>query len=375
MVAPVKIGVDRRKFLMLSASLLGAGFVTFNYKRLFNLGNSASGLIIGGGQGMMNGKMVQYLALVDLHQPKEAPYFYPVNFMPHGIATHPQNPYLLSLFEKKGPGACELDLKSGKVLRTISTDPTRYFYGHGSYSADGNHLYSTETILSSEEGVIVQRNSKTMVIEGLFPTYGANPHDCKLIENGMILAITNGGGTNGKSESIPCVSYVDVKTQKLVKQHKMMDPRFNTGHLIISKDQQLVVSSAPHPSLPFSDPGAISVVGRDGTLKNMNTESIHASLKSETLSLCVDEVRGVVATTSPAGNSVTFWNLKTNELLSSLELPSPRGIVMTADNRYYAISYGKKADLILLDADTRVKTEIEIPQAGYSGSHLYLLNS
>lgn len=360
---------------MLSAGLIGTGLVAYNFKSLFHLKNSASGLIIGGGRGMMDGKMVQYLALVDLHQPQEAPYFYRTDFMPHGMATHPQNPYLLSLFEKKGSGACEIDLKAGKILRTITTDPSRYFYGHGSYSADGNHLYSTETILASEEGVIVQRNAKTMTIEGLFPTYGANPHDCILIENGTILAITNGGATNGTPEAIPCVSYVDVKTQKLVKQHKMVDHRFNTGHLVISQQKQLIVSSAPHPSLPFSDPGAISMVDADGNLKNLNTDAIHASLKSETLSLCIDEVRGVVATTSPAGNSVTFWNLKTNELLSSLELPNPRGIVLTADNRFYAISYGNTANLLLVDAATRTKTDNEIPQAGYSGSHLYLLNS
>jgi uncharacterized protein len=368
----VKTGLDRRQFLTLSAGLLGAGLIAFNYKRLFN---SPSGVIIGGGQALRNGEKFQYLALTDLREPKRAPYFYPTNFMPHGIATHPHNPYLLCLFEKKGPGACEFDLTAGKVLRTISTDPTRYFYGHGAYSADGLHIYSTETILSSEEGVIIQRNSKTMEIEGVFPTYGANPHDCQLIEKGTILAITNGGGTNGNPEATPCVSYVDVKTQKLVKQHKMMDPRFNTGHLIISKNKQLVVSSAPHPNLPFSDPGAISVVASDGTLKNLNTEAIHARLKSETLSLCIDEEHGVVATTSPAGNSVTFWDLKTNEFLSSLDLPSPRGIVMTADHRYYVISYGKTANLLLVDANTRTKIELEIPQAGYSGSHLYLLNS
>lgn len=368
----MKTGLDRRQFLMLSAGLIGAGLVAYNYKRLFH---SASGVILGGGQAMKNGKLIQYLALVDLHQPKKAPYLYPTDFTPHGIATHPHNPYLLTLFEKKGPGACEIDLTAGKVLRTISTDPKRYFYGHGSYSADGLHLYSTETILSSEEGVIIQRNSKTMEIEGEFPTYGANPHDCQLIENGTILAITNSGGTNKNPESTPCVSYVDIKTQKLVKQHKMIDPRFNTGHLIVSKDQQLVVSSAPHPNLPFSDPGAISVVASDGTLKNLNTDAVHANLKSETLSLCIDEARGVVATTSPAGNSVTFWNLKTNEFLSSLDLPSPRGIVMTADQRYYVISYGKTANLLLIDANTRTKIELEIPQAGYSGSHLYLLNS
>jgi uncharacterized protein len=367
----MKTPLSRRNFLMLSAGL-GAGLVLFNYKQLFHLKNSSSGLIIGGGQGLIDGHLVQYLALVDLAQKKPEPLFYRLSFLAHGIAIHPQKPHLLALFEKKGPRACELNLETGQVTRMIPTEASRYFYGHGAYSADGNHLYATETILDSEEGVIVQRNATTMSVEGLFPTFGANPHDCQLIEKGTVLAITNGGKTKGP-DSMAGVSYVNVKTQKLMRQFKMTDSRFNTGHLHISHDQQLIVTSAPHPSLPFSDPGAISVVGPDGNLKNINTPTAAAHLKSETLSLCIDEDRHVVAATSPAGNTVTFWNLRTNELLSTLELPNPRGIVITADKKYYVVSYGKSSDLVLVDVQTRKITDIHVPQAGYSGSHLYLI--
>jgi uncharacterized protein len=366
------LNIKRRDFLITSA-IAGVGVAILKYPHLLNLKKSPQlGKIIGGGKGVMNNKPIHYLSMVNLDEATPSPLFFPLDFLAHGTSIHPFKPHLLALFEKKGSGACELDLSAGHVTRTIATDPKRIFYGHGTYSADGSHLYSTETILETEEGVIVARDSQTMKIEGFFPTYGSNPHDCQLIENGKVLAITNGGSRMG-SNSIPCVTYVEIESQKLLQKYQMKDPRFNTGHLIVANGKDLAVASAPRLGLPEDGPGALSLLGKDGQLKNLNTAQYNVNLKSETLSLCVDEVREVLAATSPAGNIVTFWGLHTGELLSKLELPNPRGIVMTADRSFFAISNGKDAELLLVNADTRTPTKTRISRAGYSGSHLYLV--
>jgi uncharacterized protein len=364
--------IKRRDFLITSA-VAGIGTAIFSYPHFIHLKKSAQlGRIIGGGKGVMNNKPIHYLSMVDLDEATPSPLFFPLDFLAHGTSIHPFKPHLLALFEKKGPGACELDFNAGHVTRTIVTDPKRIFYGHGSYSADGRHLYSTETILETEDGVIVARDSQTMKIEGFFPTYGSNPHDCQLIENGTVLAITNGGSRVG-SKSTPCVTYVEIDSQKLLQKYQMADPRFNTGHLIVSHGKDLAVASAPRLGLPEDGPGALSILGKDGQLKNLNTSKYNVNLKSETLSLCIDEIRGTIAATSPAGNLVTFWNLHSGDLISKLELPNPRGIVMTADHSCYAISSGQDAELVLVSAETRTPVGTHIPRAGYSGSHLYLL--
>jgi hypothetical protein len=41
------------------------------------------------------------------------------------------------VFEKIGPGAAEIDLKSGRVTRGIRPAQGRWFYGHGAFSPDG----------------------------------------------------------------------------------------------------------------------------------------------------------------------------------------------------------------------------------------------
>lgn len=367
--------LSRRQFLVLAGGA-GLAATVLSYTH-FSKKNSSSGVLIGGGKMIQDEEVIYYLASMDLSQIKEDPLFYKTHFLPHGLCYHPQQKHRLVVFEKKGPGACEIDLIERKVVRKINTDPTRHFYGHGSYSSDGKHLYSTETILTSEEGVIVQRNSETMEVQGFFPTYGANPHDCVLIENGTILAITNGGRAqvDDSLEALPCVSYVDIKTQKLIKKYKMLDRRFNTGHLAVSQQGELVVSSAPHPALLPSAEGALSMPDQEGVLVNLNTPLTGVQLKSETLSLCIDEVRGVVAATSPAGNNISFWDLKSKKLISTLEIPHPRGIVQTLDQKNYIVSYGEKASLVFIDAENFKKTNTEITQAGYSGSHLYTLPS
>ena len=366
---------DRRTFILATAAL-GTG-VAFSYlPRLLweeEKQTYRKGFILGGGKGVMEGKEIQYLSILDLDAPKPAPLFLPMEFLGHGLAFHPQNPHVIAVFEKKGPGACEVDLKQGHVTRAISTPNERHFYGHGAYSTKGDKLYSTETVLSTGEGQIVIRDSKTMEIEGFFPSYGTNPHDCQLIENNTVIAITNGGGTEGNGPA-PSVTYVEIATRKLLKKYEMTDPRFNTGHLAVSKAMDLAVTSAPRLGRPNSDLGAISLLSNEGKLTPLQDPSeVVNGLKAETLSLCIDEQRGIVAATSPAGNMVTFWKVSTGKLVSVLEIKNPRGITLTAEGDFYAISNGPDAGLLLVNAKTLLPVENQrVAKAGFSGSHLYL---
>jgi len=117
----------------------------------------------------------------------------PTDFLPHGIAIDPNNPNRLVTFQKIGVGCCEIDLAARRVTRTIAPNEGRWFYGHGAFSNDGKLLYSTETINSEERGVIGVRDGVTFEYLGEFPTFGENPHDCHLIEDGRVLLVTNGG--------------------------------------------------------------------------------------------------------------------------------------------------------------------------------------
>ncbi len=404
--------LTRRQIITTSLSL-GVSALAWKYFNgsIETTGFAPKGLILGGGQGLHQGQQIYFLSAVNLNSAKPDISHIPLDFLGHGLSFNPLNSNLVSIFEKKGPGACELNLMTGET-RKIETDKSRFFYGHGVYVLDQKSnlgfqnkiepkstaptksfsnlkLLSTETVLSTGEGLIVIRDAMTLKIEGQFPSYGANPHDCKLIENGSVLAITNGGAPIGQNPK-PSVTYVDVYTQKLLEKFEIEDQRLNAGHLAISNNMDLVVVSAPRLGLPETDNGSISLMLNNNVKGLSNTKSniqlsaqkklitltepkaIIDRLKSETLSLCIDERRGIIVATSPTGNLVTFWNLKTGQFISSLEMPKPRGIIQSKDKAYFLISYDLDASLVFVDADTlKLDESLKVSRAGFSGSHLY----
>lgn len=367
------MAMNRRQFIIGTTTVIGAGAVVgMASEWLTFLSSNKKGIILGGGKGIMQGQTVPYLSMLDLDKGTPKPEFFALKFMPHGLDFHPYKTNTVVIFEKKGPGACELNLITGRI-RTIKTSTDCHFYGHGVYSKDGTKIFATETVLATGEGLISVRDAKDLQIIGQFPTYGKNPHDCKLVDNGRVLAITNGGG-NLTDSSQGCVTYVDVVSQKLIDKFEMDDSRFNTGHLDITQDKELVVVSAPRLGLPEDNLGAISVVDQEKHLHALEKpEHIVKRLQAETLSVCIHPEKKIFAATSPRGGFISFWNLLDATFIKSINLDSPRGVILTKDLNHFIISYGAEGSVALVDAKTlSLQNELDVTSAGFSGSHLYL---
>jgi hypothetical protein len=269
-------------------------------------------------------------------------------FFGHGLALHPKEPGRAVMFEKKGKGACELDLRAGRVVRPIHTEERRAFYGHGAFSRDGRLLYATENDLDTRDGLIAVRDGVTFQELGRFPTYGKSPHDCHLVDEGRTLAITNGGGAIDE-DAPPSVTFVDAASEKLQERLVFPTPRINAGHLALSRSRDLVAISAPRDGLPASALGGVSLrVGGGGLVTMSEPADVVSRMVGESLSLCIEEKTGVVGVTNPDGNLVTFWDLRGRRLVKTLELPAPRGITKTLDGEHLVLSYGA-GTLTLLD--------------------------
>lgn len=315
-----------------------------------------------------DGKITHELSAVDAAGRRHASI--PLTFHFHGLAPHPTERRRAVLFEKQGPGACEVDLVEKKVRRPVTTTDDRKFYGHGAFSPDGRVLYATETILASGEGVIVVRDGRTLAITGELPTFGAKPHDCVLIDGGRTLVVTNGGGP--LEGAAPCVTFVDVRTRKLREKLTFDNPRVNAGHLALTSRRELLVISAPRSGLPGSEPGAISVRDKDHLRVLAEPAEVTRKMIGETLSLAVHEPSGVVAVTNPDGDLVTFWSYPRGAFVKSLALEHPRGVTLTRDRRFFIVSHGRDPLLSFISTATLERDPArDVPGARMSGSHMY----
>ena len=271
-------------------------------------------------------------------------------FWPHGFSPHPAAPHRAA-FQKAARGG-HVDLVEKRFLGPIAPKPGHHFYGHGVHSADGEVIFAVESRLDDSVGVITVRDGKTFAIVDEFPSFGDRPHDCMLVDGGGVLAITNGGGP--RSSTRPgSVTFVSVADRRLLDKREIVTQKLNAGHFAITDAGALAVVSAPREGLAETEVGGVSLSGDAGKLAYMaEPQALASRMVGEALSVCIDEVSGHVVVTHPHAHLVSIWHLGRRALVKHLELESPRGVVRTADGKYFVISFGARAALLLLDAET-----------------------
>jgi hypothetical protein len=361
--------VTRRDFMLAGASLALSSCVDPE----FTLTNSArtQNFILGGGT-YLNPETFNenhVISFVDIESRKRT--LTSTSFLPHGIHRNPIDKNRLAVFEKRGPGACEYDLNTRQIVRPIPVVKGRYFYGHGAYSIDGSLIYSTETILKTGDGVIAVRDAKTLKILGKFPTYGKEPHECKLIDGGRTMVVTNGGG-NMQGDT-PNVTYIDVTSEKMLEKVELTNARFNTGHVSVSSTGSLVVLSAPRAGLGKQYLGGVSIRPHGGAMVSIGSPlDVTQRMQGEALSVAIHSAAGVAAVTHPDANMVTIWSLRDQSLIKVIELEKARGVELTSDMKNFVISYGATANLIKVPVATLEPNRGSIIEASYiTGSHIY----
>lgn len=303
-----------------------------------------------------------------------------IGFLAHGVIKNPFADHKVLVFEKKGAGGAEIDLKDNKLATRIKPSKGCAFYGHGAYSVDGKTVYATEYDEETYVGKMTVRDAKDFSVIGEFPTHGEWPHDCQFIDEGKTVAITNGGG-NIEGGAIPNVSYVEVATGTLIEKIEFKSELINAGHLIISPNGDLAVAHAMREGLDTREAfGGLSIRPHEGGFKTMFTPaSVTGAMKGETLSLCMFPDKKLVAATNPYGSPtgiITFWNYETQKYETHLELEQPRGVALTLDESYWVITFGKdNPGAVLVSTETnKLESKPIMFAAASQGSHVYIHN-
>lgn len=341
--------------------------------------NSAAGqkgFVFGGGAYLRDGKTAYALSIVDLDadQPVATPL--PVSFLVHGVVFDPTQPTRAALFEKKGPGACVVDLQTRSVTRTIATPPTRRFYGHGAFSRDGRLLYATESLLDHDlPGLLVVRDGQTLREIGTLPTYGTAPHDCVLIEDGRTMVVANGGGPLGGAE--PCVTYIDLSSERLLERVPLGAARHNAGHVAVNAAGDLAIVSAPRDGLGRDALGAVTLraAGRDAVTISRPHHAVRRMV-GESLSVLIDDRDRTVLATHPLGDCVSVWRMDDASLVDLIEAYNPRGLAHSLDGAWLLVSHTTEDSVAIsiYDAVSRQPTGRTIQPSFASGSHLFVHN-
>jgi hypothetical protein len=338
-----------------------------NHRRLGVLIGVTRAVAAGGGQEQLT------LDLLDLDAGEASAQRIPLTFPGHGFDVNPRRPREAVLLEKRGCGGCLIDLRERSVVRAIRPMAGHVFYGHCAYAGGGDLLHVVESDVQSGAGIISIRDAETFAVMGTCPTYGVSPHDCHLVESGRTLVITNGGGPTGSAHAAS-VTFVDVASRKLLEKYEMPARHLNAGHVAVTEDREFAVVSAPREGPPQNVPcGGVTLRRRGDRPVCMDAPfEITSRLIGEALSVAIDPVSRTAVATHPDAGLVTFWSLEAGSLVTTLDLPQPRGVTMTSDRQFFALSHGADARLLFVEARSLCAVVGRRHGAGiFGGAHLY----
>ena len=110
----------------------------------------------------------------------------------HAAAAHPTEALAVAFARRPGTFALVIDCLTGVTRHQLAPPPGRQFNGHGTFSADGGLLMTSEVVAEGSAGRIGVWETSGFTRIGEWNTHGVGPHDLKRLTDGR-LVVANGG--------------------------------------------------------------------------------------------------------------------------------------------------------------------------------------
>ena len=306
-------------------------------------------------------------------------------FEGHSVVAKPGEPGRVVMFaQRPGTRCAEVDIVRGELVRVFDSQPGRHFYGHGMYTADAAHLFTTENSYEDGRGIVTIRSDDDLEVIEEFDTHGLDPHELYFIESGRVAVVANGGLKTSPKHRDGYRDYdrenmrsslvlIEAANGKLIDRFELENRWLSIRHLSISPNQTIAMAiQDKEKGSDFSGGPLICVRFPDGRVVEMKDgDGLYRRMNYHTLSISLFEERSVLGVTSPTGNRVTFWNSATGELLREAEIENPSGIALTSDHQRFVVT-SNRTGVHLFDSNdlTQEPNELDPNVSIKWGSHL-----
>lgn len=266
----------------------------------------------------------------------------------HSFALDPVRGRAVAFGRQPGFFAVAFQVDGSRPPVALEAASERHFFGHGVYLPDGKRMLATENAYEAGKGVLgIYDASKGGDYRriGEFETGGIGPHEVVLLPDGKTLCVANGGILThpdyGKLElnldtMRPSLAYLDANDGRLIERVELSPDlhRLSIRHLTVAADGA-VWFGCQHMG-PAGERPALVGRHRMGHEPELfpGPEEVLRDCRNYIGSVAADSTGSVIATSSPVGNQVVYWDAGTGRSLGVTRLSDGCGVAPLAPGRF-----------------------------------------
>jgi hypothetical protein len=265
----------------------------------------------------------------------------------HSFAIDARGRRAVAFGRQPGYFALAFDIDARTPAQALPLAADRHFFGHGAFGSDDRTVYATENDYARGRGVVgvYRRNRDGWQRSAEFDAGGIGPHELVLMPDGATLCVANGGllthPDTGKlplnlASMRPSLVYLDAHDGRLLERVEL-DPtlhQLSIRHLAIDAAGSVWFGCQHNGPLGEQPP----LVGRHRRgqapeLFRADDDTQHA-LRNYIGSLAVDAAGRTLATSSPVGSRVVWWDTRDGRCLGSSVVEDGCGVAADRDGGF-----------------------------------------
>lgn len=266
----------------------------------------------------------------------------------HSFALDPQRGRAIVFGRQPGFFAVAFRIDGAQPPVALRAAAGRHFFGHGVYLPDGQRMLATENDFEAGQGVLGIYDASpggNYRRIGEFSTGGIGPHEVVLLPDGKTLCVANGGILThpdyGKLElnldsMRPSLAYIDANDGRLIEQVMLPQAlhRLSIRHLALSADGA-VWFGCQHMGPASERPALVGRhrLGDEPELFSGPQEALR-DCRNYIGSVAADPAGAVIATSSPVGNQVLYWDAASGQMLGQTRLADGCGVAPLSPARF-----------------------------------------
>lgn len=270
----------------------------------------------------------------------------------HSFAIDPAARRAVAFGRQPGFFATAFDLDGSAEPISLDVSPGRHFFGHGVFVDSGRLLLATENDYDAGQGVLgvydagpgggYRRLSE-------FPTGGVGPHEVVALPGTGLVVVANGGILThpdyGKmslnlASMQPSLAYLDVATGDIVETASLPPElhQLSIRHLVVDAGGR-VWFGCQYMGPTHDRPPLVGFHQRGQPIRMLEgSAEVLRSFRNYIGSIAVDAAGGIIATSSPVGGLVAYWDAGTGRLLGTTALADGCGVAPGEEGQFLVTS-------------------------------------